>query len=86
MTNEKVSMAEMIEYLAGIPNGSGSNPPSARLRRQNFSLVISTISVRENGCVLYSWCFSKGKFRNDKENYSKEEKKALSLRFFEKKN
>lgn len=52
MTNEKVSMAEMIEYLAGIPNDPGSNPPSARLRRQNFSLVISTISVRENGCVL----------------------------------
>lgn len=83
MTNEKVSMAEMIEYLAGIPNGSGSNPPSARLRGQNFSLVISTISVRENGCVLlYSWCFSKGKFRNDKENYLKEEKKSALFTIF----
>lgn len=73
MINEKVSMAEMIEYSAGIPDSPGSNPlPPSRLRRQNFSLVISTIFVRENGWVFGCW-FQREKFRNDRKFIQRKE-------------
>lgn len=86
MTNEKVSMAEMIEYLAGIPNGPGSNPPSARLRRQNFfHLLFPRFPFERMDVFCIAGVFQKENFETIRKIIRRKKKKRSLYDFLKRK-
>lgn len=88
--NERVWMAEMIEYLTGTPNDPGSNPPVRPVETTKFF----TCYFREKIMDVFRVQLKRRNF--DRENYSKGERKRKAslyvreirrkcIRLFEKK-
>lgn len=58
MMNERVWMAEMIEYLTGTPNDPGSNPPVRPVETTKFFTCYFREKIMDVSCIA-----EKKKFR-----------------------